>query len=251
MWLQKLTTRGSFMKKLLRYLLSTGAILFCLVIAAIFLTSSLAPDFIATGLSKNLKVPVSIESMSFSFDSITVKKLDVANLPNSRLQTALSVNKICSKANLLNYLDNTIRIEQITLDDIYLGLEFDSAKGTQGNWTVLMGNLEATTASAPKENTKSVIIKELVLTNIQVDVFYRASGGDVKRLKPIPRIVLYNINSSQGFPTDQIMQSVLGQMLKSVFVDENLKNMFEGLFLDQPKNAIDSVLQPLKGFWGR
>jgi len=193
---------------------------------------------------------VTIGDISFSLNKITVDHLDIANVPNSRLQKALSVKTISSTCNLLNYLKETISIEQITLDDIYIGLEFDTPKSAQGNWTVLMGNLESATASAPKEESKTVIIKELILTNIQVDVVYKSSNGAIKRLKPIPRIVLYNINSSQGFPTDQIMKSVLGQMLKSVFVDENLKNMFEDLLTNPPKNAVDAVLQPFKSLFG-
>ena len=239
------------MKKFLRYIIGGVIAFVCIVIAGLFLLSSLAPDFIATGLSKNLKVPVTIANMSFSLNKITVDHLDVANLPNDRLKKALSVKTICSKCNLFNYLKNTINIEQITLDDIYIGLEFDSSKSAEGNWTVLMSNLESATASAPKESSKSVIIKELVLTNIQVDVVYKSSNGAVKKLKPIPKIVLHDINSSQGFPSDQIMQSVLGQMLKSVFVDENLKNMFEDLLVNPPKSAVDAVLQPFKGLFGQ
>jgi hypothetical protein len=112
-----------------------------------------------------------------------------------------------------------------------------------------MSNLASATASASKEESKTVIIQELILTNIQVDVVYK-SGGSVKKLKPIARIVLHDINSSEGFPADQIMKSVLGQMLKSVFVEENLKNMFEDLLTNPPKNAADAILQPFKSLFG-
>ncbi len=237
------------MKKFLRRLIGGALALVCIVIAGLFLLSSLAPDFIASGLSKNLRVPVTIGDISFSLNTITVNNLDIANIPKSRLSKALSVKKINSRCYLLNYLKETINIEQITLDDIYLGLEFDTPKSAQGNWTVLMSNLESATASTSKEESKTVIIKELILTNIQVDVVYK-SGGSIKKLKPIPRIVLRDINSSQGFPADQIMKSVLGQMLKSVFIEENLKNMFEDLLTNPPKNATDAILQPFKNLFG-
>lgn len=238
------------MKNFLLYFIGGVIALACIVIAGLFLLSSLAPDFIASGLSKNLKVAVTIGDMSFSLDKITIKHLDIANVPNSRLPKALSIKTICSKCPLLNYLKETVNIEQITLDDIYLGLEFDTPKSAQGNWTVLMSNLESTTASTSKEESKTVIIKELILTNIEVDVVYKSSGGSIKKLKPIPRIVLHEINSSQGFPADQIMKSVLGQMLKSVFVEENLKNMFDDFLTNPPKNAADAILQPFKSLFG-
>ena len=63
------------MKKFLRYAIGAAVALVCIVIAGLFLLSSLAPDFIATGLSNNLKVPVTIADMSFSLNKITVDHL--------------------------------------------------------------------------------------------------------------------------------------------------------------------------------
>ncbi|MES2122485.1 MAG: hypothetical protein V4492_06880, partial [Chlamydiota bacterium] len=102
-----------------------------------------------------------------------------------------------------------------------------------------------TTPQSPDENARSVLIHKLILTNINVDVVYRKDGGKIKRLPPIDRIELTEVSSEGGLPMDQIMNSVLGQMLKSVFEKENLKNMMQDLLQNQ--GDIQKYISPFKG----
>ncbi|MBX9922479.1 MAG: AsmA family protein [Rhabdochlamydiaceae bacterium] len=236
------------MKKFLYHLVGwTAALCILLVIAAFFVSSHIS-NFTAKSLSTNLGVPVTIGNMQLWLDHITAENLDIENLPSSYLKQALKVREIRINANITNYLDKVIKIDTITMDNIYLGLEFDSPTGATGNWTTLMSHSQSSETPVNPEDSKSVLIKELVLTNIQIDVVYKSSGGKIKKLPPIPRLVLYDINTDQGLPTEQIMQSVVGKMLQSIFVQENMKNMFDGI-LDQPKNAIDTIITPFKGLF--
>ena len=236
---------------MIRFLLSLFKLVLglCLIaFVAAFIAGSKAPGFISDKLSKKLKVPVKIEDMHFSLNQLEVDQLDIANIPNSYLSKAFSADKIICKNELFNYFEDQISIDEIIVSDIYLGLEFDSPKGTQGNWTVLMKNLDSSSEKVSTKNSKSVEIKQITFRNIQVDVVYKSAGNNVKKLPMIKEIVLKNINTSEGLPSDQIMQSVLGQMLKSVFVQENVKDMFEEI-LDQPQNALDTLIQPFKGLF--
>lgn len=235
------------MKKFIRSLVVSLVVLFLLFIGALYVVSLKAPEYASKKLSSKLKVPSKIDDISVSLNQITVTKLEIQNLPKSVLPKALSIETSSCKNNLFNYLSNDISIEEISLENIYLGLEFDSPKGTDGNWTVLMNNLKETSTPTDKKDSSSVTIKELSLINIQVEVAYKSSGVK-KKLPVIPKIVLHNINTSEGLTEEQIMQSVLGQMLKSVFIQENLKNMFES-FLDQPQDTIDSIVKPFKGLF--
>jgi hypothetical protein len=237
------------MKKTLFRFALTLVILFFLAGIAAFTAISKAPSYLSDKLSTQLKVPVHIGDISVSLNEIGVKQVEVENLPNHYLKKALSIDSISCKNELLNYLEKKISINEICLDGIYLGLEFNSPKGTEGNWTTLMDNLQSSSKeNSPSKESKTVEIKQLVLRNIQVDVVYQSQGGKVKRLPLIKEIVLKNINTAEGLPADQITQSVLGQMLRSVFVQENLKNMFEGI-LEQPQNALDTLFQPFKGLF--
>lgn len=90
-------------------------------------------------------------------------------------------------------------------------------------------------------------IKRLVLNNISVDLIFKKDGGKIKKLPTIDQIVLTDITSEGGILLDQLMDSVLGQMLKSVFTRENLQNMLKDLL--QPQKTLDKVFKPFKGLF--
>ncbi len=234
------------MKRLFQGLIVLG-VLACI---AIFVLHSRLPGMVSSDLTKRFKVPSSVEDISIGFSSIEIDELEIANVPGGKLPKALSVGQIKSKAPITNYLKEKIVIEEISLEEIYLGLEFNSSSGTKGNWTELMNNLEATaepTNPKKEESQRDLLIKRLVLKDIQVEVYYK-NNKTTRKLKPIDEIVLTNISSENGFPTDQIMHSVLGQMLKSVFVQENLNNMLDDL-LNDPESSGNGILEPLKGLF--
>lgn len=244
-----------------------GLIVIILLAAAIvgFIFWSRVPDVLANNLSKKLKVSVEIDNMGLGWGQIDVKKIQIGNPPGSILAKAFSCNEVNVMAPFTRYLHRDVVIDEIDVNDVYLGLEFDSASGTSGNWTTIMGNLKSTTESNPEKTrhrkkrqeeqpqvsadqppSRTVLIHRLVLTNIDVDVVYRKEGGKVKKLPRIPRIELTEISSEGGFPLDQIMNSVLGEMLKQVFLKQNLKNMLQD-FLNNPTSPIQKYLGPFKG----
>lgn len=239
----------------------TGIIIVIILAAVVigFIAWSRVPDIVADNLSKKLKVSVEIDDMSLGWGKIQVDKVVIGNPPGAILSKAFSCSSIDVLAPFTNYLDQKIIIDEIDVNDVYLGLEFDSAKGTDGNWTRIMGNLKSSTgqesngkkkkgAEPPKESSqRSVLIKRLVLTNIDVDVVYRKEGGKVQKLKRIDRIELTNVSSEGGLPMDQVMNSVLGQMLKSVFEKQNLQNMLQDLL--QKPGGLQDYLSPFKGFF--
>ncbi len=231
-----------------------------------FIFWSHLPDKVAQELSQKFKVPVQIDSFGIGWGKIDAKKITVGNPPGSILAKALAVDEVDVLAPFTRYLNQKIVIDEIDLKNVYLGLEFDSASGTSGNWTRIMGNLQQSMgmdtnskvqkkqkkgqqATAPSGSKQSVLIHRIVLTNIDVDVVYRKEGGKIKRLPRIPRMELTEISSEGGVPMDQILNSVLGEMLKQVFIKENLKNMIQD-FMNTP-SPVQQYLQPFKGFFNR
>jgi hypothetical protein len=241
-----------------------------IILAAVvigFIFWSRVPDILANNLSKKMKVSVEIDGIGLGWGTIDVKKIQIGNPPGSILAKAFTCNEIDVISPFTRYLDQDIVIDEIDVKDVYLGLEFDSASGTSGNWTTIMGNLKSTTGagtdtgrhqkrrkkeepapSASNGNSRTVLIHRLVLTNIDVDVVYRKDGGKVQKLPNIPRIELTEISSEGGLPLDQIMNSVLGEMLKQVFLKQNLKNMMQNL-IENPNNPIRQYLSPFKGLF--
>ncbi|MBI3236965.1 MAG: AsmA family protein [Chlamydiales bacterium] len=236
----------------------TGIFVIVVVAALIigFIGWARLPDIIANSVSKKLKVSTEIGDMGLKWSEITIDHVSIGNPPGCTLPKAFSCDEIRIMTPFSRYLDQQVVIDQISLDKVYLGLEFNSAKGTDGNWTQIMKNLDTSTGQTTKSkkekskspsSDRSVLIRSLVLTNIDVDVFYRKEGGKIHRLKRIDRIELTDISSEGGLPTDQIMNSVLGQMLKSVFEKQNIQNMLQNL-LQQPSD-VQKYLDPFKGFF--
>ncbi len=237
-----------------------GLIVIIILAAVIagFVLWSRVPDMLANNLSKKMKVSVAIDSIGLGWGKIDLKKIEIGNPPNSMLSKAFSCNEIDVNAPFTRYLNKHIVIDEIDLNDVYLGLEFESASSTKGNWTTIMNNIQSSTAgqvnkkkgeTPPQGTERSVLIHRIVLTNINVDVVYKKEGGKVRKLPTIPRMELTEISSEGGLPMDQITNSVLGEMLKQVFIKENLKNMLQEL-MNQPANPVQQFLSPFKGLFG-
>ncbi len=217
-----------------------------LVILAIvgFVGWARLPDVVANHLSKKMKVSVEIGNMGLKSNTIEVDRFEIGNPSGSILPKAFSLETMSINAPFSTYFQQDVVIDSITMDDIYLGLEFKSISGTEGNWTTIMSNYKQ--GAAHDTSNKHVLIKKLIITNITVDlVFETGTNQKIKRLQTIPRMEFTDVTSSGGIPTDQIVQSVLGQMLKSVFVQENLKNMLDTI-LDIPDTPWNNVIKPLK-----
>jgi hypothetical protein len=252
------------MKKIVFTLSGLIAVILLAAVVIGFIFWSRLPDIVANNLSKKMQVAVDIDSFGLGLGRVSVNKIQIGNPPNSILARAFACNQINVLTPLTRYMDKRIVIDEIDLNDIYLGLEFDSASSTTGNWTTIMGNLNKSTGGAQNASQKSkkkknqqpqpqassdrsVLIHKLVLTNIDVDVVYRKDSGKVKKLPRIPRMELTEISSEGGLPMDQILNSVLGQMLKEVFIKENLKNMIQE-FMNAP-SPVQQYLAPFKGFF--
>lgn len=210
-----------------------------------FIYWSRVPDMVADRLTKKLQVTVLVGDMRLGLNKISIDKLQVSNPPQYRLlSNAFTCDEIVVNAPLTGYLKKDLVIDEIDMNNVYIGFDFDSIKGASGNWTQIMKNLQKENKKVPKSaSDRTVLIRRLVLNNIQAEVAYE-DGGKVRRLPVIPQIVLTNISSKGGFPMDQITNSVLGKMLQSIFEQENVKNMLQNIFQTPSK-----LLAPFEGLF--
>lgn len=226
-------------------------VLIILAIVLFFIFWSKVPDTIANHLSKKLHVQVSIGDMRLLPKTVKVDQFQIGN-PSGyiSLPKAFSAETITIKAPLTEYLKKQIVIQEVHVDDIYLGLEFDSLSSTDGNWTVIMSRVHDTTEKEKKEKAgqKKILIKKLIFTNISTYLVFTKEKIGIKKLPKIDRIELYDVSSEGGFPTDQLLNSVLGKMLRSVFEKEQLKNMLKDI-LENPQDVIDNTLKLFKGLF--
>jgi uncharacterized protein involved in outer membrane biogenesis len=222
------------------------------IVIACFIGYSRLPDYLANQLSKKLQVAVNIDTISLSLKGIKIKNIEIDNPQGAVQPQAFKCSEIAIQTPLTHFFHKQIVIEAITISDAFLDLEFESASATKGNWSTIMGNLQQSQgAGKPKKmsSERTLLIKSLILSPIDVDVVYLKNSSKVQHLPRIDRIELTDISSQEGVPLDQILNSVLGQMLKSVFVKENLKNMLQDL-IQNPPSGVQKFIAPFKGLFG-
>lgn len=229
-----------------------GAIVLIIIIGALvlFFGWSQVPDMLASRLSKKLGVQVTIDDISLSMNSIDVQKIMIGNTPGGTLPKSFSADQVLAVAPLFAYLHDDIVIDEIDVDNIYLGLEFDAPGKKTGNWTKIMGNLEASEKASSSKSNKTVLIKKLILTNINITLAYTTGGKAPQQLSPIKRLEFTNVSSTTGLPMDQITEIIMREMLKQVFSKEGLQNMIEG-FLQSPQKGVENLLKPFSNILGK
>lgn len=227
-------------------LLKTLVPLFILLLMGFYLFWNTVPNKLSRELSKDLQTSVFVGDATFSLKKIGLKKIVINSPKKSRLPQAFSCDQLNIRAWVTNYLKKDIEIDLIELDDVYLGLEFDSPSSANGNWTRLMENLQKATQESSSKSKKTVLIKKLIIRNIKCQVVYLNKKDGVINLKTIDQLEFDNISSDEGFPLEQLSNSVLGKMLKEVFVKQNLKDMIDKWV--QPQQQLDKLIKPFKLF---
>ncbi len=216
-----------------------------LLIMSFYLFWNRVPQSLSKRLSNTFQTQVFIGDAQFRLDQISLYKIGIDSPQDSKLPQAFTCQDLKIHTFVTHYLKDEIVIDLIELDRVYLGLEFDSPSSTNGNWTKLMSNLEASSKAETDNQGKTITIKKLVIRNIQCQVLYANKHDGVINLKPIDQLEFTNISSTEGFPIEQLSKSVLGQMLKQVFVQQNLQDMLKNLI--QPQKQLNKVL-PFKLF---
>jgi len=217
-----------------------------LLFAAGFFAWNMVPSWVTSKLSKEAGVTVTIGDIGATLDRINVRRFYMGNPPGRVLSKALTIQKAEIDAPISHYLEDHITIDKVDAKNIYIGVEFDKKGSSNGNWTTIMGNIKRN-ALQNGGKKKTVLIRKLILRNIDIDLAYTNERGKVKRLKTIDKIELNNISSEGGIPSSVIMDIVLQQMLDEIFSRENLQNMIQGIIQGIDSNG---KLAPLQGIFG-
>jgi len=239
------------MNTFLKSLVTIIIIVIIAVIVIIFVGWSRVPDMIANSLSKKMKVPVEIEDVHLSMRSIEIDKMEIGNPKGSILPKAFSADKIFIQAPLMNYMSKHIVIDEVDISNTYLGLEFEYMGSKKGNWSTIMNNFKESTTPSSKEqkNPRTVLIKKLIVTNLNIDLVYEKGGGKIQRLKPVDRMEFDNVSSEGGLPTEQITRLIVNHMLRQVFSLENLQDMLENILQNPGQGTLQKIFQPFKGIF--
>lgn len=220
-----------------KYLIIIAIILIGALFGIRFLTGPFAANYLSRTLSNSLQVPVTVQKVDFTSDSFIIENLRIANPARSTLQTAAQFRSAEFTTPYTNYLKSDILINDITIDDLYMSIEFYNKKRTRGNWTTLISNLKS---DEPKEEKsgRTVFIKLLTINNIVIDLVF--PGKSPIRLDPIHRIEFRNLSSEKGIPIKEITEIITQQLMKQISVLKGLQNMIDGIFR-APSQAVEQL----------
>ena len=176
------------------------AVILIALIGTLFFGWKQLPRWLSSHLSEKMGVAVSIQTMTLAPSSLGVYELVINSPKGCILPRAFTAKEIKVDAPLTRYLRQDVVIDKVVLQDVYMGLELTSTTNSQGNWSVIMDNLNRSLQENPSNG--KVLIKELTVRNLQIDLVFRQGNRQVKRLKPIPVMSFQNVSSETGLPLD-------------------------------------------------
>jgi len=227
--------------KFIKYLIVLIVILFI----AVIVVWGFLPNILSTQLTKKAGVPVHISSLQILPGKIALEDFTIGTPPKSVLPKSLSVEKTRIFAPITGYLKDNIVIDTITMDDIYLGIELEKKGSSKSNWSYIMAHLNQGKKEDESKSKTTVLIKKVILTDLDIEMAYRDQKGKIQKLKPIKRLELTNISSEGGIPSAQITHIILQEALRQVFSLEGLQNLIQDAI-----NPDGGVLDSFKGIFG-
>lgn len=213
---------------------TTFGIVILVIIALLVALWLLKGPIIASYLSKKLDVNVFIGNISVSTKKTNITRFKINNPIGSRTNTAFSSKEISIQYQWNRLKADPSVIDQITLSDVFLGIEFYNLTGSQNNWTTILENVNQ--EKKKEREGKEVIIKRLIITDLSVQVRGKGLFESWKKVKEIPRIEFRNISSRKGFPTQELIRKIFDEANIQKYLKEAL----------QPQKWLDKVFSPLK-----
>ncbi|MCI5052264.1 MAG: hypothetical protein MRY21_03885 [Simkaniaceae bacterium] len=201
--------------------------IFVVLVVALFIVYTQLARIVSSELTKRAGVEVSMSRIYLTPNRISVSDFFVGNPPKTILPQALKIRSIHVDAPLGEYTKDNIVIEEISLHDVYVGLDFPGSRYKNSNWERITDNLKRNNDSEPSKNGKEteVLIKKLVLYNVEVQIAMEGNQKKVRTLKPFKKIEFTNVTSSGGIPSSQIMNLVMKEALREFLSPDNLQKM--------------------------
>jgi len=213
--------------------LSTAGIVVVAVLSLIVAILLLKAPIISSYLSHKLGVNVSMRSVSISTNGMKISKFKINNPIGARTNTALSAQDIDVAYQWKELRSDPGVIEDIELNNVFLGIELYNSSGSRNNWSQIL----ATVDDNQDKDAKEMIIRRLVIKNLSVSVRGKGIFSSWQKIKEIPRLEFRNISSKEGFPTEKLIEQIFDEANLGTYIKELIK---------QPVKVLDKVLSPFK-----
>jgi hypothetical protein len=204
-----------------KFLLFLVLAVLCLAIAVAVAWTN-RENILAHFMSRQLHVPVSIRALEITKTSAEISRLWIGNFPHSQTSTSFTAESLKLEANLEQVVENPVTIEEIDIDNIFVGIEFYDAAGNDSNWSRMLQE-----NGQKKKNSRDYLIRTLMLRNLTVEV--TQADGKVKRYPTIKQMEFHNISSATGFPIEKIEKAIFNLMMQDLFKNLQIDQLFKAI----------------------
>lgn len=193
-----------------------------------------------------MKVPVSVGNVFFSKKLIVIRDFVIYNPkhPHSDKPEAIRVKSIQVHSPYKNYLHDPMIIDEMTLKNVFVTIEYFNADQTESNWIFLNSRLDAPTKDKDKKKERVIKIKKLRINGLDIDqVFFNNTFKHYKLAenKKQDEIVINNINTEKGLPLQEITQAIIRKIMAKITLLKGIKTL-----LEIPEAIIKDIIKPFK-----
>ena len=185
-------------------------------------------------ISRTTHTPVTINTLDFHQEASIIQNLIIGNPDKAYTPTAFKAEIVKINSPYKQYFKNPIVIDKIEMNNVYINIEFYTEDNIEGNWQVLIDNMEAN-HKLSSESKRQVSIKKLVLNDVQITLVL--SDGKIHRLSPIPCLEFDDVKSEKGIPIEELSEIIARKMMYSIFREDGLN-----LIIKIPLNVIKKLL---------
>lgn len=208
-------------------------IVILIVIGALLVLWLMKAPIISWYLTEKLNVPTSVSRVIMGSSQTKIHGFRIKNPRGFKMKSAFEAEDIDIQYRFSSLRGKPSEIDQIIIDDAYLGIECQNVMCSNNNWTAI-GNRMA--QNVAKERNHPVVIHKLILKNLAVEV--RGLGlGKPLILKQIDYLEFNEVSSEKGFPTDKLIRAIF----QGAGVQDYIQNLLN------PQNTIKQLVPGLFG----
>ena len=195
-------------------------------------------------LTHQMRVDVRLGRILMRPTYTKIHNFRIKNPKGYHKKTALSVKEIDMEYKLSELFDTPSVTNEIVMKDIFLGIYFKNLIGSENNWQDIVDNIPKA-----KKSAKPSVVKKLTMENLTVEIWGKGFNAALKKKVLIPSLTFTDIDSEQGFPTEQLIAAIFGSagikeyvkkhfspdgILKDIFSPFSMRENEEGSFRKEP-----------------
>lgn len=235
------------MKKFFLFLIF---ILLVIIFGALFYINANGANIIARFLSKQMKTEVFIDSASLGLREISLKGFRILNPEGSTLPDAFKADSISVTFQPSSLFNNIVLVEQITITNPTVTVEFYNLKGTDNNWMPIFQNLSKESDTDKKSTPKSskrVIIDNLLIDHLTIQAQHRMMGSYSLNLPIKNTLEFHNLSDEKALAYKQAIAVIFKTILEPITKTAGFKDLLSNIksYANVPDDLIKKIISQI------